>query len=114
MKNLFLTGSLVASLFFVSCSSDDDQPIVQNTVEAPATYKFMRGSESTVSFDGQTTRILMAAETASAFTDFDNTTQASLLAMFDHQAGDNDFSDITLNASDKNLRSKTAASSDYF
>ncbi len=114
MKNLFLTGSLVATLFFVSCSSDDDQPIGQNTVEAPATYKFIRGSESTVSFDGQTTRILMAAETASAFTDFDNTTQASLLAMFDHQAGDNDFSDVNLNASDKNLRSKTASSYDYF
>ncbi|SRX55535.1 DUF4856 domain-containing protein [Aequorivita sp. CIP111184] len=114
MKSLFLTGSLVATLFFVSCSSDDDQAIVQNTVEAPVTYKFIRGSESTVSFDGQTTRILMAAETASAFTDFDTTTQVSLLAMFNHQAGDNDFSDVSLNASDKNLRSKTAVSYDYF
>ncbi len=114
MKNVFLAGSLVATLFLVSCSSDDDQPIVQNTVEAPATYKFMRGTESTVSFDGQTTRILMAAETANAFSDFDNTTEASLLAMYNHQAGDNDFSDANLNASDKNLRSKTAASYDYF
>jgi hypothetical protein len=62
MKSLILTTSITA-LLFVSCSSDDDQPIVQNTVEAPATYKFMRGSESTVSFEGQTTRILMAGET---------------------------------------------------
>ncbi|CAM3481644.1 DUF4856 domain-containing protein [Aequorivita lipolytica] len=114
MKNLFLTGSLVATLFFVSCSSDDDQPIVQNTVEAPATYKFMRGSESTVDFSGQKSRILMAGETSNAFTDFDNTTEASLLAMFNHQAGDIDFSDANLNASDKNLRSKSAASYDYF
>lgn len=114
MKNILLTTSLVATLLFVSCSSDDDQPIIQNTVEAPATYKFLRGNESTVSFEGQSTRILMAAETASAFTDFDNTTEASLLAMFNHQAGANDFSDATLNASDKNLRSKTATSNDYF
>ena len=104
MKNLFLTISIVSSFLFASCSSDDDQPIVQNTVEAPATYKFMRGTESTVSFDGQTTRILMAGETANAFMDFDNATETSLLAMFNHQAGDTDFSDADLNDSDKNLR----------
>ena len=114
MKNLLSTTLIFSALIFASCSSDDDNPIVQNTVEAPATYKFMRGSESTVSFDGQTTRILMAGETANAFMDFDNTTEASLLAMFNHQAGNNDFSEASLNASDKNLRSKTATSYDYF
>ncbi len=114
MKNLLLTASLLTSIFFASCSSDDDQPIVENTVEAPATYNFLRNGESTVNFEGQTTRILMATETASAFTDFDNTTQASLLSMYNHQAGNNDFSDVSLNASDKNLRSKTASSADYF
>ncbi|WGF92672.1 DUF4856 domain-containing protein [Aequorivita marisscotiae] len=114
MKNLILSISVLSVLLFASCSSDDDQPIVQNTVEAPATYTFMRGAESTVSFNGQTTRILMAGETSSAFTDFDNSTEASVLAMFNHQAGNNDFSDADLNASDKNLRSKTAASYDYF
>ena len=56
----------------------------------------------------------MAQETANAFTDFDNTTEASLLAMYNHQAGNADFSEADLNASDKNLRSKTAASYDYF
>ncbi|KJJ37565.1 DUF4856 domain-containing protein [Aequorivita vladivostokensis] len=114
MKNLILTTSILSVALFASCSSDDDQPIVQNTVEAPATYNFMRGTESTVSFDGQTTRILMAQETANAFTDFENTTEASLLAMYNHQAGNADFSEADLNASDKNLRSKTAASYDYF
>lgn len=114
MKNLLFTISIFSALLFASCTSDDDQPIVQNTVEAPATYKFMRGAESTVSFDGQTTRILMAGETTNAFMDFDNTTEASLLAMFNHQAGNADFSDADLNASDKSLRSKTAASYDYF
>lgn len=114
MKNLLITGSVLTALIFTSCSSDDDQPLVQNNVEAPSTYNFMRGNESTVAFGGQTTRILMAGETASAFTDFDNTTEASLMAMYNHQAGDSDFSDSNLNASDKNLRSKTAASYDYF
>ena len=114
MKNLFVTSAILAALFFTSCSSEDDLPIVQNNVDAPATYNFMRGDQSTVNFEGQTTRILMAGETASAFTDFDNTTEASLSAMYNHQAGNNDFSDANLNASDKNLRSKSAASYDYF
>ncbi|WP_347374906.1 DUF4856 domain-containing protein [Aequorivita sp. Q41] len=113
MKNLVI-ASLLSSLFFISCSSDDDTLVEDNLVEAPATYTFMRGDESTVSFSGQTTRILMAGELATAFNDFDNATEASLKAMFDHQTGDNDFSDADLNASDKNIRSKTAASYDYF
>lgn len=114
MKNLISTTLIFSALFFASCSSDDDTPIEQNTVVAPETYKFLRGTESTVSFDGQTTRILMAGETANAFTDFDNATEASILAMFNHQAGNNDFTEANLNASDKNLRDKTAASYDYF
>jgi len=114
MKNLLSATLVISALVFVSCSSDDDQPIVQNTVEVPSTYKFMRDSESTVNFDGQTTRILMAGQTANAFTDFDNATESSLLAMFNHQAGNIDFTEADLNASDKNLRSKTAASYDYF
>ncbi len=113
MKNLVI-ASLLSSLFFISCSSDDDTLVEDNLVEAPATYTFIRGDESTVSFSGQTTRILMAGELATAFNDFDNATEASLKAMFDHQTGDNDFSDADLNASDKNIRSKTAASYDYF
>jgi len=114
MKNLISSTLIFSALIFASCSSDDDQPIVQNTVEAPATYKFLRGTESTVNFDGQTTRILMAGEIANSFMDFDNATEASLLAMFNHQAGNADFGDADLNASDKNLRSKIAASYDYF
>lgn len=114
MKNQLIAGFVLTTLLFASCSSDDDQPLVQNVVEAPDTYNFMRGGESTVAFGGQTTRIMMADETARAFTDFDNTTEASLLAMFNHEPGNSDFSDSALNASDKNLRSKTAASYDYF
>ncbi|WP_313114454.1 DUF4856 domain-containing protein [Aequorivita sediminis] len=114
MKNLFLFTSLLSATFFISCSSDDDQAIIENNIDTPETYKFVRDGESSVNFSGQTTRILMAGETAQAFTDFENTTEASLLAMYNHEAGNDDFSDATLNASGKNLRSKCAASYDYF
>jgi hypothetical protein len=113
MKKFLLT-SLVLSLVFVSCSSDDDGENTDTSVEAPSTYVFERNGESTVSFDGQTTRILMAGEIMGAFNDFDAATEASLLAMFNHQEGQDNFSDASLNASGKNVRSKTAASADYF
>lgn len=113
MKNLIYGASIMSALLFASCSSDDVSP-VETTVVPPATYTFQRGGESTVSFEGQKTRILMGAELKSAMLDFDNSTEASLLAMYGHQAGNNDFSDPNLNASNKNLRSKTAASYDYF
>ena len=41
-------------------------------------------------------------------------TEAQLDAMFDHTEGDIDFSDADLNTSDKSVRSKTAASFDFF
>ena len=113
MKNIFITLILLSSLFIVSCSSDDDQPLEQE-VEAPATYKFLRGDQSSVEFKGQTSRIRMGGELKNALLDFDNATEASLMAMFMHQAGNNDFSEPALNASDVNLRSKSAASYDYF
>lgn len=114
MRNLFITVTVLTVFLFVSCSSDDASIFLHDNIEAPATYTFIRDGESTVAFGGQTTRILMATETVSAFTDFDNNTEASLLAMYNHQAGVADFSDENLNVSDKNLRSKSAASYDYF
>lgn len=113
MKNVILSASVVMTLFFVSCSSDDTLTY-EGTVVPPASYTFKRGGESTVSFDGQTKRILMGGELKSALLDFDNSTEASLMSMYGHVAGNNDFSDPELNASDKNLRSKTAASYDFF
>lgn len=114
MKKLIITATIFSALSFVSCSSDDDQPTKTNSVEAPATYNFQRNGESTVDFSGQTTRIQMGEETANALKDFDNATETSILAMYSHETGANDFSDADLNASDKNLRGKTAASYDYF
>ena len=118
MKNLFYSALALSTLILASCSQDDnanqnaggDNP----TIEIPSSYTFSRAGESTVSFSGQTTRIAMAQEILSAFRDFDNSTQASLDAMFAHVEGNDDFSTASLNDSDKSVRSKVAASFDFF
>jgi hypothetical protein len=56
----------------------------------------------------------MAEEIISAFKSNETQTTSSLLAMFNHQEGAEDFSTPELNASGKSVRSKTAASFDYF
>ena len=117
MKKLVLLPIFIASLF-VSCSSDDDnQGIIVDPLEpvvAPADYTFTRNNESTVKFGGQTTRIFMAEEIISALKGIDTETQSSIQSMFDHLEGADDFSTPELNASGKSVRSKTAASTDYF
>jgi hypothetical protein len=55
----------------------------------------------------------MGQEFISALKD-ESKTETQLDAMFDHQEGASDFSDPILNASSKNIRSKTAASADLF
>ncbi|GAA0733007.1 DUF4856 domain-containing protein [Aquimarina litoralis] len=112
IKNIAKVIGITGAVFLVSCSSDDDNtPVVQ--VEAPATYVFERDGESTVSFSGQTTRIAMAEAIIGQFKNT-ATTEAIVDAMFDHQENADDFEDATLNASDKSVRNKTAASRDYF
>lgn len=113
MKQIFFTV-LIGGLFFSSCSSDDNNVNDTKNIEEPLNYTFERNGQSTVDFNGQTIRILMAEEMLNAFTDFENTTETSLQAMFAHQEGDTDFSDPLLNASAKNVRGKTAASQNYF
>ncbi|WP_040279880.1 DUF4856 domain-containing protein [Psychroserpens damuponensis] len=112
MKKLALSLCVIASLF-TSCTSDDDGTAFVPQIETPATYSFERNGESTVDFNGQTTRIAMAQELASALTTETNT-EAQLDGMFAHVEGDADFSNADLNASNKSIRSKVAASSDYF
>ncbi len=103
-----LSGSLILG----SCSDDDDGPIT-NQIQEPATYVFERDGESSVSFGGQTTRIAMSEEIIAGLKT--NTfTEAQLDAMFAHVEGESNFSDTDLNASNKSVRSKTAASRDYF
>ena len=116
MKKIFTL--LLLSVAFISCSSDDDNTDNNNnqSVDAPANYQFTRNGNNTVSYSGQTQRIAMAEELISALKD-PTRDQESLNAMFAHVEGDQDFSDLDmleLNASSKNVRSKTAASADYF
>ncbi|AUC84117.1 DUF4856 domain-containing protein [Polaribacter sp. ALD11] len=106
MKKVLLTFAFAASI--ISCSNNN----VTNTV-APSTYKFERNGTSSVSFGGQTTRIKMGAEFLSALRNTSETV-ATLNAKFAHSAGDNNFSDADLNASSKNIRSKVAASTDFY
>lgn len=112
VKRFLLLGMIVGLL--ASCSNDDSDdvdPII--TIDNPTTYVFERNGESSVSFSGQTTRILMAEEIISKLQD-ETTTEQILNDMFAHVEGASDFSDADLNASDKSVRSKTAASFDYF
>lgn len=100
---------LVSALFLASCNDDDN---ISVGFEEPATYSFNRNGESTVSFGGQSDRIAMAEELISEFKNFDGATEQKLLNMFTNT--DNPFSNADLNASSKNIKSKTAASKDYF
>lgn len=97
----------------ISCDSNNDPQI-----DAPATYEFTRNGESSVSFTGQTTRIQMATELIGAINDFDNSTEELLLQMYRNQTaegGDADpYSNSELNDATKNIKSKVAASKDYF
>ncbi|WP_062053504.1 DUF4856 domain-containing protein [Aquimarina longa] len=98
---------------FISCSSDDDAAPADQ-IKEPTNYTFERDGKSSVSFGGQTTRIEMATILAGKLKD-NTQTEAVLDAMFDHKKGANDFGDnADLNASTKSVRSKTAASKDYF
>ncbi|WP_248723453.1 DUF4856 domain-containing protein [Seonamhaeicola sp. ML3] len=109
MKKITISALILGSLF-VSCSNDDDN-VGGNQVVAPATYSFTRDGASTVSFSGQTTRIEMGQELIDALKDTSKS-EADLDGMFTN-TGDK-FADADLNASSKTIRSKTAASADYF
>lgn len=112
--NKLLLGLLVCGAVLTSCSSDDDEGNSgEPQVTAPAAYTFERDGKTTVSYGGQTTRIKMGEELIKALKD-NTKTEAELDGMFAHQKDNNDFSDADLNASNKSIRSKTAASKDYF
>lgn len=113
MKKIALS-LLAVSALFISCSDDDNNnsPVTPE-VTAPSTYIFERNGTSSVSYTGQTTRIEMAEELNDALLD-PTTTAEALGMMFAHVEGESSFSNSNLNSSSKNIRSKTAASSDYF
>lgn len=97
----------VVLLAFSSCGKEETV-----TFEKPDTYTFERSGSSSVDYNGQTTRIRMAEELSSALLNPQNTNE-SLLSMYDN-SGNNAFNDPALNASSKSIKSKVAASRDYF
>lgn len=137
MRKITYIITVLSTLFFASCSSDDDGIDIttcadgvmngdetgidcgggcapcETAIENPEIYVFFRNGENTVNFSGQTTRIKMGQELLSNFNVPTNSLK-KLKGMFAHEEGSDDFEDAFLNASDKSLRSKVAASADYF
>ncbi|PZD79490.1 DUF4856 domain-containing protein [Mesonia sp. K7] len=119
MKKLIIPSFLFVSLLITSCSDNDDLDvdIPDNQIDVPETYTFERNGVSTVDYNGQTTRIEMANELTSLFTDFENVSDANsfetkMLNMFSNE--NSPFANADFNASDKSIKSKVAASKDYF
>jgi len=114
LSKLFLLPFLTIALISCDTNNSDDNA----DIDVPPTYEFERNGESTVAFSGQTTRIKMAKELFGAMMDFDNTTEELLLQMYRNQDGNGNeadpYSDEELNASTKSIKSKVAASRDYF
>ncbi len=114
MKKYLIPMSFAVLGLFTSCNSDDDNMDYDGSkINNPTTYSFERNGESTVDYNGQSTRLAMGGELGVELNN-PSKTSAALLAMFAHQEGEDNFSDAALNASNKNIRSKTAASVDYF
>ena len=111
-KNLLKAALLSCVVILSSCTKDKDvvTPITC-TVEAPSDYTFMIDGSSTVSYGGQTARLQMAGELGSALSDA-NTTASALMGMFAHEEGGMDFVGEGLNASSKQIKSKTAGKGD--
>ena len=79
-----------------------------SNVSMPAEFSFTADGYNTVSYGGQTARLDMASEMMSAIAST-GTTADALMGMFAHEAGGMDFEDADLNASSKQIKSKTAA-----
>lgn len=104
--------TFVSSLFLASCGDDS-----VTDFDVPVNYEFLRDGDNTVSFSGQITRILMAEELTAKMLDFDASSE-QLFEMFanaDATGADvSPFENADLNSSTKSVKSKTAASTDFF
>jgi hypothetical protein len=113
MRKVILSLAMVTVL--LSCDNNDNENVIETPVTtAPSTYSFVRNGTSSVSFSGQTTRIRMGNEFGSALKNSSTETVASLNGKFAHTEGEDNFSEADLNASSKSIRSKVAASTDFF
>ncbi len=106
--------ALFCTILMVSCSDELD---INTNIETPTTYSFDRDGVYTVSFSGQTTRIGMATELIDGMLDF-NSSESLLLELYSNETatgGDADpFTNPDYNASTKSIKSKVAASQDFF
>ena len=111
----FLLLLLMITAVFTACEKDKMDDAI--TIAEPDTYLFERDGASTVSFSGQTARIRMGHELIAAMKDF-AVSETTMLEMFANETATgsdaNPFSDPELNAETKSIRSKVAASNDYF
>lgn len=103
MKNYLKLGLFSIVLVFASCSTKDD--VVECQVTAPDSFEFIQEGSNTVSYGGQTARLNMAAEILTKLGESTSTDASLLNQMYADGTG---FSDATLDASGKQLRSKTA------
>ena len=106
--------SVVTSLLFFSCSTDDDiiDPDPGQELTVPSTYVFERGGQNTVRIPGQMERIRMGEEIIEAFLDFDalDANTALLDNMFMNE--NNAFIEAALNSSSRQIRNTVASSED--
>jgi len=116
IKKNILSTAVIAIILMVSltrCTDTDKEP----DFAVPETYEFLRDGASTVLFSGQTTRILMAEELTAKMIDFD-ADETLLLQMFANEDATGEdvtpFQNDELNTSTKSVRSKVAASIDFF
>ena len=108
-KIIVLLTSLLIGM--TACTRNNDDDDTMEVVSTPETYSFSRDGNNTVSFSGQTTRIEMANEIINRMKDF-SASETTLLNMFSNE--NSSFSNEALNSSSKNVKSKTAASKDFF
>ncbi len=117
-KHLLLAGLLTIGMFS-SCNKDkeDDTTTPEIQIETPEYYEFSRDGSSTISFSGQTDRLNMGEELLGQLTDFSQSSE-NLLEMYANQTATgedaNPFADADLNESTKSIKSKVAASADFF
>ncbi|WP_020533035.1 DUF4856 domain-containing protein [Flexithrix dorotheae] len=112
MKKILVLALISGMLY--SCSEDEN---LSPSVNAPETYTFERNSSSTVAFNGQTNRIMMAKELVGGMLDF-AMTKEQLLEMYRNETASGGdaapFENSDLNSATQSIKSKVAASSDYF
>ncbi|SFT06690.1 protein of unknown function [Zhouia amylolytica] len=112
-SRLLLSVLSITTMAFTSCSSDDDGANLG--YEIPASYTFERAGSSTVSYGGQTIRILMLDELRTYLKTQDNWPLDANRVSNMYSNTDAPFESADLNeATSKQLKSKTAASRDYF